>query len=218
MDNETTSLIVVLATTLAVAFFWIKSSKEKTVTTVLTKDRRSVEKYSGPAPIATIHKAMDCAVYAPNHWKTQSWRFRLLGPSGKAKLAKLQEKFQPGGAFGNPDFLVVSIKAGDHPKSPKDFSEWNTLALEDHAACSCAIQNFMISCASQGIATKWMTGKMGVSGPDMLKECCQLPEEDASKEHYMGTILVGKPDVPMSTMKAPERKSGTTEPIFQETP
>mmetsp|Transcript_42375 Transcript_42375/g.48134 ORF Transcript_42375/g.48134 Transcript_42375/m.48134 type:complete len:217 (-) Transcript_42375:62-712(-) len=215
METETTSLLVILATTLAVFFFLMKSAKEKIVTTVLTKDRRSVEKYSGPAPRDALMKALNCAVHAPNHWKTESWRFRMLGPAGKTKLADLQEKFQPGGPFGAPDYLVVSIKAGEHAKSPKDFSEWTTQALEDHAACSCAIQNFMISCASQGIATKWMTGKMGVSGADMLTECCNV--SDVTTEHYMGTILVGQSQVPMNTMKVPERKSGTTEPIFQET-
>ena len=110
-----------------------------------------------------------------------------------------------------PDFLVVSIKA----IKTDDFSEWTVNALEDHAAAAAAVQNFMVSCASQGVATKWMTGKMGIAGSDILTKCCGV--EDISTEHYMGTLLVGKPQVAMSSMKVPERKQGLSEPVFEVT-
>ena len=210
------TMVVVVVSTLALIYILTRSPKAGIVTTVLTKDRRSVEKYSGPASRESIMQALTCAIHAPNHWRTEPWRFRLLGAAGKLKLADLNDKFKFEGQFGSvPDFLVVSIKAGVHSKSPKDFSEWNVNALEDHAACACAVQNFMVSCASQGVATKWMTGKMGIAGSDILTECCGV--NDTSIEHYMGTILIGKPQVPMSSMKVPERKTGINAPVFEVT-
>merc|ERR1712146_517873 len=137
-------------------------------------------------------------------------RFRLLGPESKKTLANLNSKFGVSGQFeAVPDYLVVSMV----PVKTKDFSVWTTNALEDHAATACAVQNFMLSCASQGIATKWMTGKMGVSGADMLSKCCGV---DADSEHYMGTLLVGRADKPLASMKMPARKK-TVSAVFEVT-
>ena len=47
-----------------------------------------------------------------------------------------------------------------------DLSE--KLGLEDHAACACAIQNFMLSLAEEGIGSKWMTGALGAAPEDVM--------------------------------------------------
>ena len=39
------------------------------------------------------------------------------------------------------------------------------LGLEDHAATACAVQNFMLSLASEGIASKWMTATVRARAP-----------------------------------------------------
>ena len=211
-DNAEITLFVVLASTVLLYFLFATSKTAKAVTQVLTVDRRSVESYSGPAPMSGIMTALNCAIHAPNHFLTEPWRFRLVGKEGKVTLGELANKFKPGEQFGSvPDFLVVSI--AKNSKNKGEFKEWNLNGLEDHAATACAVQNFMVSCASQGIGTKWMTGKMGISGTDMLSKVCKIDAE----EHYMGTILVGLRSVPMSTMKVPNRKSGIGAPVFTTT-
>jgi nitroreductase len=211
-DNAEITLFVVLASTVLLYFLFATSNTAKTVTQVLTVDRRSVESYSGPAPMSGIMTALNCAIHAPNHFLTEPWRFRLVGKEGKVTLGELANKFKPGEQFGSvPDFLVVSI--AKNSKNKGEFKEWNLNGLEDHAATACAVQNFMVSCASQRIGTKWMTGKMGISGTDMLSKVCKIDAE----EHYMGTLLVGLPSVPMSTMKVPNRKSGIGAPVFSTT-
>lgn len=187
------------------------------VSNILKFGRRSVERYSGPASKDQIMEALSCAIHAPNHWLCEPWRFRLLGKVGKAKLGELASKFKKDGYFGSvPDFLVVScasVKAKNGKSS--NFDEgWNVNAREDHAACACAVQNFMISCASQGIGTKWMTGKMGIAGNVILAECCGLSEDQIKQEQYMGTILIGKPQIRMTDMKVPIRKIGLQSPVF----
>ena len=213
-DNAEVTLFAVIVSTALVYFllFATTSNKATTVTQVLQIDRRSVENYAGPAPLSGIMTALKCAIHAPNHFLTEPWRFRLVGKEGKVTLGELANKFKPGEQFGSvPDFLVVSI--AKNSKNKGEFKEWNLNGLEDHAATACAVQNFMVSCASQGIGTKWMTGKMGISGADMLSKVCKIDAE----EHYMGTLLVGLPSVPMSTMKVPNRKSGIGAPVFTTT-
>ena len=45
-----------------------------------------------------------------------------------------------------PQMMVVSCE----PTTSKDGERWNVKALEDHAATACAVQNFMLSLASEG--------------------------------------------------------------------
>ena len=215
-ENKEVSLLAVLLVVtvlLAHTLFTTASSKATTVTTVLCHDRRSVEQFSGPAPLAGIMTALTCAIHAPNHFLTEPWRFRLLGKQAKVTLGACADKFTSTGAFGAvPDFIVVSLAA---TAKNKGFHTWTVQGLEDHAACACAIQNFLLSCASQGIATKWMTGKMGVSGPDMLHKVCGVDAN--TDEHYMGTILVGMPATPLASLPVPVRKTGLSEPVFAHT-
>jgi len=214
--TETTVLVLIAVVVILLCQLLIGGSldKEDTVRHVLTVERRSVEKYDGAADKSQIMSALECAIAAPNHFLTEPWRFRLLGKKGKEKLGELAAKFKSNGSFGSvPDYLVVSIaKIKARNGKTADFENWNMNALEDHAAVSCAIQNFMLACASMGLATKWMTGKMGIAGNVILKECCGISEDEG--EHYMGTIFVGEPAVPTEDMKVPERKTGLNDPVF----
>ena len=58
------------------------------------------------------------------------------------------------------------------------------LALEDHAATACAVQNFMVSLASEGFGSKWMTGALAIA-PDALMELVGAGED----ERFMGIIF-----------------------------
>ena len=62
----------------------------------------------------------------------------------------------------------------------------------------------MVSLASEGIGSKWMTGALGIPG-DKILELTGASDD----EHYMGVIFYGMPAAPTETMKVPERKKGT---------
>ena len=200
------ALVLVVATVLLTQGG--SSSKAGAVRTVLTRERRSVEKYSGRAPEDAILRAVECAIMAPNHFMTEPWRFRLLPQGSKAKEA-LSELNESKAEFFDqvPDMMVVSLDP------TKGDEKWNLKALEDHAATSCAVQNFMLSLASEGIGSKWMTGKMGIKGGDILTKCCGLDKD--TTEHYMGTILIGIPETPLASMKVPNRKKGIDGVFFE---
>ena len=78
------------------------------------------------------------------------------------------------------------------------------LGLEDHAAASCATQNFMLSLASEGIGSKWMTGALGAPPEDVLAAVGA-----GEGERLMGAIWYGYPAKELSNdAKAPPRKKG----------
>ena len=95
-----------------------------------------------------------------------------------------------------PEWLVVTL-ASEHKLTEK-------LGLEDHAATACAVQNFMLSLASEGIASKWMTGALGAP-PEAVLTCVGA----GRGEKLMGAIWYGYPAKALSeTATAPRRKKG----------
>ena len=109
---------------------------------------------------------------------------------------------------GVPGWLMVTVvpTAGD--------TKWNPKALEDHAATACAVQNFMLSLASEGLGSKWMTGAMGIPPPKLM----ELVGADEATEHFMGIVFFGRPQAPMSEMPVPKRKTGLAEPVLTTLP
>ena len=174
---------------------------------LMTRDRRSVVKYAGKAPAPVVQRAFEAAIHAPNHFLNEPWRFRILGPQTVKKIIALNEAkaelFE-----GVPGWLMVSVvpTAGD--------TKWNPKALEDHAATACAVQNFMLSLAAEGCASKWMTGAMGIP-PSKLME---VAGADEATEHFMGILFFGRPAKPTDTMDVPKRKKGLGEPVLTTLP
>ena len=75
-------------------------------------------------------------------------------------------------------------------KSEHDLSE--KLGLEDHAACACAIQNFMLSLAEEGIGSKWMTGALAPPRPAEAEDVMAAVGAPAG-EKLVGAIWYGTP-------------------------
>lgn len=72
----------------------------------------------------------------------------------------------------------------------------------------------MLSLASEGFASRWLTDAIGVPASKLM-EAVGVSEET---EHLMGIIFFGQPTQPPSTMPVPERKHGINEPVLQTTP
>jgi len=159
--------------------------------------RRSVVKYdlAKQVPAEVTTQALEAAILAPNHFLSEPWRFYTCGPETKGKLCGLNEDKRKA-AEGVPEMLVVTI-ASEHSLSEK-------LGLEDHAAVAAAVQNFMLSLASNGVGSKWMTGALGAAPEDVLAAAGA-----GSGEKLMGVIWYGFPAKPLSEEnRAPPRKKG----------
>jgi hypothetical protein len=108
------------------------------------------------------------------------YRFRELKGGIKRDLGNLnngkKELFE-----GVPGMMMITMIPNSKMGKEAGELSWNTHALEDHAATACAVQNFMLCLASEGMGSKWMTGAMGIGAEDMLDLVNAAPEE-----HYMG--------------------------------
>ena len=107
-----------------------------------------------------IMDAIEVACWAPNHRKTEPWRYYLLGPETIAASVELTRivvterkgeklgEFKAADAAKRPGWMVITSARSDD----------ELLQQEDYAATCCAVQNLMLYLSAAGVATKWATG------------------------------------------------------------
>ena len=158
--------------------------------------RRSVIKYdsSRKVPKKILDNAINAAIHAPNHFLTEPWRFYYCGPKMKDKLFELnndkRKQFE-----SVPCWMVVTMAS--------KYNLNHKLYQEEISACACSVQNFMLSLASEGVGSKWVTGALGIEETSILK----LLDVD-STEKFLGVIWFGYPEKSLESQKPPERKLG----------
>lgn len=111
---------------------------------------------------AVVLDAIESARWAPNHKRTEPWRFYVLGDSQIQGLADVNaERMRRAGASaesistkhqewaGTPGLMVLMCQhAAEHD---------DVLRKENYAACAAAAQNFQLHLFANGIAAKWST-------------------------------------------------------------
>jgi nitroreductase len=148
----------------------------------LIRARRTIHEFTGAMPPRElVLDALDAARWAPNHHRTEPWRFILLGPQSIARVVELNTELvraKNGEAaaekkrarwIATPGWLVVTCRRSEDAATER----------EDYAACCCAIQNIALTLWAGGIGTKWSTGKvtrdarfMSAIGADAALEFC----------------------------------------------
>jgi len=146
----------------------------------LLKTRRTINEFEPTLPSDwedKLQKAISTAIYAPNHKRTEPWRFHLLGSESIQRVCELnaqivsEKKGEEAGAkklkrwLTMPGWLVVTCQKGpgDMDKDPM------SLAREDYAAVCCAVQNLCLSLHADGMCTKWNRGGVNFY-PEFAKE------------------------------------------------
>ncbi|KAL9185602.1 hypothetical protein ACHAXT_003379 [Thalassiosira profunda] len=163
--------------------------------------RRTINEFEPQLPShweRAVERAVEAAMYAPNHKRSEPWRFYLLGSRSIEKVCKLNAEMvasKKGEAAGEkklkrwlqmPGWIVITCnKSEDGGGGMEDPM---SLAREDYAACCCAVQNLCLSLNSQGIGTKWTTG--AVNFDERFAEAVGF---DNGKEYTVGTIWFGVP-------------------------
>ena len=163
--------------------------------------RRTIELFLHTAvPKALVKEAIEMATWAPNHHVSEPWHFYLLGKQAVAKCLDLcceivtDKKGEKAGAFKRerwsekPGWLVVTCN-----KSADELMQ-----QEDYAACSAAVQNFMLYLWKAGVGCKWTTGAITRD-----ERFSRIVGFDADKAFVVGLIWYGYPKMtPTQSRKA----------------
>lgn len=172
------------------------------------RTRRSVGKVKGILPERNlIEKILESARWAPNHYKTEPWRFTVLTGEGRNRLGEAyasvelaetpsptEEERQAARERGilkakrAPVVIVVKVEP-----DPQEKVKW----VEEVAATACAVQNMMLTAHALGLASKWRTGEPAYH--PAMKEAFGVSGEGL----VFGFLYVGYPE---AAPAAPEKK------------
>lgn len=129
--------------------------------------RRTAGAFSAQVPPReVIERIIEAATWAPNHRRTEPWRFFVLAGEERARFG--EQLAAEIAANGGPERRIESTRTkplrspivlvvAQHgtPDNPE-------LDHEDYAACACATENLLLAAHAEGLATKWSTGEMAV--------------------------------------------------------
>ncbi len=165
------------------------------------RGRRTIDQYiQTPVPEDLVHEAIEVATWAPNHYMTEPWRFILLGKETIGRVIDLSAEIvgaQKGPELGEhkrktwsekPGWLVVTCRYDDDKLRER----------EDYAACSAAVQNFMLYLWKAGIGSKWTSGP--ITRDERLFD---IIDADPAKEFVVGMIWFGYPKITPSQARQP---------------
>jgi nitroreductase len=162
------------------------------------RERRTIHEYlPGPIDPADVLRLLEYGLLAPNHKLTEPWRFILVGPETQRQLADISaahaaSKAKPGSdaasirqleqktrnkLLAKPTVVVVLCQKSDDAIRAK----------EDQCAVAAAMQNIQLAAWSQGIGSKWSTGKV-----IRVAETAALLGIDPVREEILGLLFLGK--------------------------
>lgn len=171
--------------------------------------RKTVHKFSTePVPEGCVERAVECALRAPNHKLTNPWRFRRVGPKTRAELVRITVEIKraacaaKGSELKAKSIEKIQAKVGNSAElvivTQLRNAEDDFRSREDYAATACAIQNLMLSLWSEGVSSKWGTGK-----PTRHLDSYRAAKIDPEREDIVGFIWIGHPSEQPS--KSPRR-------------
>ncbi|VEU35365.1 unnamed protein product [Pseudo-nitzschia multistriata] len=185
----------------------------------ILRSRRTVNSFVPILPKdweEALENAIQSAIYAPNHKRTEPWGFHLLGPETIRKVCELNASIvtkKKGEKAGQaklerwlemPGWLVVTCKTEG---GTGDMTDPSGIDREDYAAVCCAVQNLCLSLHNAGMGTKWTTGP--VNFDTKFNEIVGLEQD----EYVVGTIWFGTAE---TDPKAPAKKK-TIDDVLRKT-
>lgn len=157
------------------------------------RGRRTIDRFIQTAvPKELVLEAIEVATWAPNHYVSEPWRFMLLGKGTIRRIVDLNativaEKKSPEHGehkrrqwSEKPGWLIVTCP----------FNDDEVREREDYAACSAAVQNFMLYLWKAGVGTKWTSGPITRD-----KRFFEIIGVDRYAEFVVGMIWYGYPKI-----------------------
>lgn len=156
-------------------------------------------------PRELVARVLQAAAWAPNHHRTEPWRFFVLAGRAREELGQvfaqsLRSRMQDPEATESqaalakerqkplraPVVVVVATVPSTNPKAEE---------IEDIAATAAAVQNVLLAAESVGLGAMWRTG--APAGDPAVKHHLGLP--DAAT--IVAFVYLGYPDVPVLRQK-----------------
>jgi len=155
-----------------------------------------------------VERVIQAAAWAPNHYKTEPWRFIVLAGEARKDLGGVMEAalraqlVDPGNPASSallererrkplraPVIIVVAIVPSDQPK---------VVPIEELAAGAAAVENMLLAAQALGLGAMWRTGAPAYD--PTVKQFLGIPDHG----HLLAFVYLGYPD----PLPVPERDRG----------
>ena len=180
------------------------------------RTRRSIGKVkSDPVPEESIKAILEAGTWAPNHKRTEPWRFFVMREGGRellgnamadiaeanaAEAGKSEEEIAAAResamsrAMRSPVIIGAAVTPSDDPK---------VVELEEYGAVFAAIQNMLLEAHGLGLGAVWRTGDPCYHS--RMNEAFGLREQDK----LLGFIYLGLPDMEVKPGKREDAAAKT---------
>lgn len=160
----------------------------------LIRARRTVQHFSSEkVSDEIVRQALELGHWAPNHKLTFPWRWNLVGPKTRAKIAdlaielKVKKSSEPVGevtltAIRNSVLIPSHYIALSIAKSADADRLW-----EDYASMACSVEIISLFLWENEIGSKWTT-----SGYSRNVKTYEILNIDPANELLVGGLLIGK--------------------------
>jgi nitroreductase len=140
---------------------------------------RRTHKAFGPHPVprGVLEELLELARWAPNHFLTEPWRFRVLGPETLERLVEAGAPNERAKLSRAPTLIVASAtQTGDEHQNH-----------EDVLATACAVYIVLLAAHARGLASYWRTPRL-FETPEG-RAAVGLPDD----ERFVALIHLGEP-------------------------
>lgn len=169
------------------------------------RTRRSIGKVTqDEVPQEWIERILEAGTWAPNHRRTEPWRFFVLRGEGRKKLGQALAEIALKGAgdaaesgAGEEERAKLAAKAYEKAlRAPliiaaavEPSEQKGVIELEEYAAVFAAIQNMLLEIHGLGLGAVWRTGEQAYD--PVMNRRFGLTE----KGKVLGFLYIGKPDL-----------------------
>ncbi len=152
-----------------------------------------------------INLMLEAGTWAPNHKKTEPWKFRVFTGDSRVRLGDEMERImkQKTAHLSEEEALKKTTKAKKGPlRAPVIIAvavspSGKVPEIEEISAVAASIQNMLLVAEEQGLATIWRTGDIVYQSE--LNDFLSLEEDDK----LLGLIYVGHPNKEVSSKRIP---------------
>lgn len=152
-----------------------------------------------------INLMLEAGTWAPNHKKTEPWKFRVFTGDSRVRLGDEMERImkQKTAHLSEEDALKKTTKAKKGPlRAPVIIAvavspSGKVPEIEEISAVATSIQNMLLVAEEQGLATIWRTGEIVYQSE--LNDFLSLEDDDK----LLGLIYVGHPNKEASSKRIP---------------
>jgi nitroreductase len=148
-----------------------------------------------PVPAETVERLCELAMWAPNHMRTNPWKFAAFTGNGRERLGRaLEAALVNGGETDEarltkartkylraPTMLVVGSAAHEDP----------VFHAENRDAVAAGVENLLLGATALGLASYWSTGEVA-----SVAEVKELAGFDAG-DQLVAVIYLGWPVAPL---------------------